>query len=169
MENKEILKREKTTKDKWFQAISVILHIASIFLLIGSAIVPIIKPLITNFGFLIAKLLIVGIFAFIWFAIGVVSLFTLFTSEKFNEFLKQGIQNIMGSEDSVAITFDPKTILICSIISFVLVFVSLIFLKTYKDTLDPKKYKRKRRRRIFFIIVTLFVTVACIFAIMRSS
>ena len=169
MENNEILKREKTTKDKWFQAISVILHMASIFLLLGSAIVPIMKPLMASFGFLIGKLFVVGIFIFLWFVIGVVSFFALFTSENYNEFLKNGVQNIMGSEENITITFDPKTILICSIIAFVLVVISLIFLKTYKDTLDPKKYKKKRRRRVFLIIVTIFVTVACIFAIIRSN
>ena len=158
-QNNLIMKRDRTKKEKWLFALSVLLHIAALVLIFASFFVPILKPVFNILLESIAKLIIFGIMLFLWFAVGVMSIGLLFTVDAFNKFPGKIFKELFQTETEFVVVFDYDLMVICGIISIIICIISLVLLSKQKDTFKPKNYKNKKGRRVFHIIISILVVV----------
>ena len=154
-----IMKRDKTKKEKWLFALSILLHITAVALIFISFFVPILKPVFNVLLESFAKLLVFGLMLFFWFAVGVISIGLLFTVPGYQNIPSLVFKELFHTETEFVVIFDYDLMVICGIVSLIVCIISLVLLAKQKDTFKPKNYKNKKGRRIFHIIISLLVIV----------
>lgn len=154
-----IIKRDRTKKEKWLFALSVLLHITAIVLTFVSLLFPLLKPVLSIMLEAFGKLIVFGIMLFLWFAVGVMSIGLLFTVDAFNKFPGKVFKELFQTETEFVVNFDYDLLVICGIIAIIVTIISLVLLAKQKETFKPLNYKRKKRRRVFQIIVSILVVV----------
>ena len=157
--NNLIMKRDRTKKEKWLFALSVLLHIAALVLIFASFFVPILKPVFNILLESIAKLIVFGLLLFFWFAVGVISIGLLFTVSGYQKIPSLVFKELFHTETEFVVVFDYDFMVICGIISLIICIISLVLLSKQKDTFKPKNYKNKKGRRVFHIIISILVVV----------
>ncbi len=159
MQQTSIMKRDRTKKEKWLFALSVLFHITAIGLIFASFFIPILKPVFNIMLEAFGKLIVFGILLFFWFAVGVFSIGLLFTVDGYKKMPAVVFKELFQTETEFTVVFDYDLMVICGIVSLIICIISLVLLAKQKDTFKPINYKHKKRRRVFHILISLLVVV----------